>query len=69
LPPWLIDRLLHAPVHPSNLDGQRLCRGTYLSRAQYLPDISALGFVDARRQPHGSMTDREIKIWTRAIGG
>jgi hypothetical protein len=46
----------------------RLCRGTLLSRAQYLPDIGWWGATDARLPPHGSMTAEQIAHWTAAIG-
>lgn len=42
-----------------------LCRGTLLSRAQYLPDVNEDGYVDARRWPEGTMTGTEIERWTR----
>jgi hypothetical protein len=45
----------------------RLCCGTLLSRQQYLADIHELGFVDARLEPHGSMTPDEVARWTAAI--
>lgn len=44
-----------------------ICRGTLLSRAQYLTDIQEHGFKDARMWPEGSMTKDEIDQWTRAI--
>jgi hypothetical protein len=46
----------------------RLCRGTLLSRAQYLPDTGWWGDKDARLAPHGQMTAEEIAHWTAAIG-
>jgi hypothetical protein len=45
----------------------RECRGTLLSRAQYLVDIESWGYQDPRRQPEGQMTQNEINIWTEAI--
>ncbi|HMC90538.1 MAG TPA: hypothetical protein VKI17_13370 [Gemmataceae bacterium] len=44
-----------------------LCRGTLLSRAQYLVDIEDWGYEDARRSPTGSLSDEEIATWTEAI--
>jgi hypothetical protein len=44
-----------------------LCRGTLLSRSQYLHDIDDLGFIDARIEPLGAMTAEETARWTRAI--
>jgi hypothetical protein len=48
-------------------DGERLCQGTLLSRAQYLPDISRWGYADARVRPHGSLDPDDVERWTRAI--
>jgi hypothetical protein len=46
--------------------GERLCRGTILSRSQYLVDIENWGYRDARIEPIGPMTEEEVEIWTRA---
>jgi hypothetical protein len=43
------------------------CRGTVLSRQQYLPDIERAGYRDARLQPAGRLTPEEIEIWTAGI--
>jgi hypothetical protein len=45
----------------------RLCRGTLLSRAQYLVDVQRWNYVDAREVPLGTMTPEEIDLWTKAI--
>ena len=45
----------------------RLCRGTILSRSQYLIDIHRWGYEDARLQPAGNMTAQEVEAWTAAI--
>ena len=66
LPRWLMPALLDAP-DPAAMFSTRLCRGTLLSRAQYLVDIEKRGFADARRPPFGPMTDNEYQIWTGAI--
>jgi len=47
--------------------GPPLCQGTLLSREQYLSDLER-GYLDARREPHGPMSDDDIAIWTEAIG-
>lgn len=44
-----------------------LCRGTLVSRAQYLVDIGRWGFRDARIAPYGTMTPEEAVYWTWAI--
>ncbi|MES1242571.1 MAG: hypothetical protein ABUT39_13235 [Acidobacteriota bacterium] len=45
---------------------ERLCRGTILSRSQYLVDVEHWGYRDARLEPVGPMTKEELAIWTRA---
>jgi len=58
-------RLLdHEMRHASS---QRICRGTLISRAQYLVDLELWGYEDARLAPHGSMSEEEASIWTAAI--
>lgn len=46
---------------------QRVCRGTILSRAQYLVDVDVRGYEDARLEPTGGMSAREIDHWTASI--
>lgn len=41
-----------------------LCRGTLLSRSQYLADVARGGGRDARLAPPGSMTNEQIARWT-----
>jgi Nucleotidyl transferase of unknown function (DUF2204) len=45
----------------------KVCRGTLLSRAQYLVDMEAWGYVDARLDPRVAMSEEDIAHWTRAI--
>jgi hypothetical protein len=47
-------------------NGDRLCRGTVLSRAQYLMDVEQWGYRDARLQPAGNMSAEDITTWTEA---
>jgi hypothetical protein len=46
---------------------RKVCRGTLLSRAQYLEDITAWGYEDARLDPRVAMSEEDIAHWTRAI--
>ncbi len=46
---------------------ERLCRGTLLSRAQYLPDVLRNGFSDARIGGESHMTAHDVETWTDAI--
>ena len=45
----------------------RLCRGTLLSRKQYLVDIRKRGFRDARLEQRVHMDSEDIAHWTKAI--
>ena len=53
------------------LDGppseERVCRGTLMSRAQYLLDIGRYGYEDARLTPRGNMSPEDAVYWTWAI--
>lgn len=69
-PRWVMEQLLArlneelaAPPLP-----ERLCRGTLISREQYLVDVMEWGYADARMAPRGPMSASEIAHWTEAIG-
>jgi hypothetical protein len=69
VPAWVMARLLgRVSLEHRGGETNRLCRGTLLSREQYLPDL-ARGWHDARLPPTGSMSADEIEAWTQAIGG
>ncbi len=57
---------LEAEVWTPTTD-ERLCRGTILSREQYLVDVERWNYRDARLQPTGNMTREEADRWTAAI--
>ncbi len=46
---------------------ERLCRGTLLSRQQYLVDVQEWGFRDARLEERVQMNEKDIADWTDAI--
>ena len=46
---------------------ERLCRGTLLSREQYLVDVQKWGFRDARLEERVQMNEKDIADWTDAI--
>jgi len=46
---------------------ERVCRGTLLSRQQYLFDVQSGGYLDVRTLPDNPMTDFEIATWTAGI--
>ncbi len=41
-----------------HVEQARVCQGTLLSRAQYLPDVTAWGYADGRVPPRGRMSKR-----------
>jgi hypothetical protein len=49
--------------------GERVCRGTLLSRAQYLVDVEAWGYADARLADPATMAAADVRSWTEAIEG
>jgi hypothetical protein len=61
----LVSRLLAELDEPTR--NSKLCRGTLLSRSQYLVDVDEWGYEDARLAPRGSMTEQQITEWTAAI--
>lgn len=67
-PTDVIDELLdRARTETKPTDGVRVCRGTLLSRGQYLVDVDNWNYIDARQVPLGTMTPEEIADWTKAI--
>jgi hypothetical protein len=69
VPPGVIGVLLEraASEAPGAVDPlARTCRGTLLSREQYLPDL-ARGWRDARLPPTGTMSAEAVLRWTEAI--
>ena len=45
-----------------------VCRGTLLSREQYLADLRERNYEDARLAPWGTVPPEDIYKWTDAIG-
>ncbi|MBA3672229.1 MAG: nucleotidyltransferase [Gemmatimonadaceae bacterium] len=68
LPADVLDELArrHAGHRASDV-GDRVCRGTLVSRQQYLTDIGQYGFADARLAPRGGMSAEDAIFWTWAI--
>ena len=66
-PDEVLDQLLaRSRAAQSAPAADRLCRGTLLSRGQYLRDVEEWGYVDARLPPHGPMSAEEVAVWTAA---
>jgi predicted nucleotidyltransferase len=68
IPAVVIDDLIGRLRKEAQAAGRdRVCRGTLLSRKQYLLDIEERGFRDARQEQRVHMDSRDIRHWTRAI--
>lgn len=68
-PRWVMDELVdrlrtEMAAAPAR---EAICRGTLISRQQYLPDIEEWGYADARLSPYGPLSAEEIALWTDAI--
>jgi len=67
VPAWVMEELIRRfSVSRPNLLND-VCYGTLLSREQYLYDIEHLKYHDGRQEPHGMMTEEQVRIWTEAI--
>lgn len=67
VPNNLVSRLLQRLTTNGAATGSRLCRGTLLSRQQYLRDIEERGFKDARLDHRVHMNGEDIARWTDGI--
>jgi hypothetical protein len=63
----LSDLLQRAQEQVNAAPGERVCRGTLISRAQYLPDVLDRGYRDGRLDSGSHMTPADIESWTAAI--
>jgi Uncharacterised nucleotidyltransferase len=67
VPAWVVQELT-TRLASQKTEPRHVCRGTLLSREQYLWDLERLRYDDARARPDGTMNREEIEIWTKAIG-
>jgi hypothetical protein len=65
VPGWVERRLSDAML--TDAAPAALCRGTQLSRAQYLVDVENWGYIDARLPPFGRFSEANWLTWTNAI--
>lgn len=63
----LLGRLQYETSSEEGTTDERLCRGTLISREQYLKDIYDWGYIDARVEPRGKLSPADIEHWTAAI--
>jgi hypothetical protein len=69
VPEWVMNQLLEYLRQEQNRGAAHthLCRGTLLSREQYLVDIQEWGYQDARLLPYGTLTPEDVERWTAGI--
>jgi hypothetical protein len=67
VPAWVTNDLTTRLLGEACAAGVRVCRGTLLSREQYLIDVERWGYADARERPLGPMSQADIANWTKAI--
>ena len=69
IPAWVMQDLTRRLEHDISAPApsEQTCRGTLLSRQQYLVDVEQWGYVDARTLADNPMTDAEIARWTAGI--
>jgi len=68
VPVAIMDALISRLRNENSVSGSdRICRGTLLSRQQYLWDVEERGFRDARLQKRAHMNEDDIAHWTKAI--
>jgi hypothetical protein len=69
IPPAILNELFQRWREETSIaSSDRICRGTLLSREQYLPDIRERGFRDARLEGPECLAQEDIEHWTDAIG-
>jgi hypothetical protein len=66
VPQELLDGLLGRLQEERGDASANLCRGTLLSRTQYLSDTERWGYGDARLKPEGNLSRQDIVLWTAA---
>ncbi len=69
IPEWVMTNLMERLAQELRAapPAEKTCRGTLLSREQYLPDVQRWGLTDARHTNASSMTADDVALWTKAI--
>lgn len=68
VPPEVMNMLLDRARREQTAEDVEVCKGTLLSREQYLVDLRERGYADARVAPWGPVPTEDIVRWTEAIG-
>jgi hypothetical protein len=68
VPDWVLFHLIRRLLTEVETEPEAalVCRGTFLSRAQYLPDIQDWGYQDARVAEGGTMSSEDAETWSEA---
>jgi hypothetical protein len=68
VPAWVIEKLMGRLADETRAPDATdpVCYGTLLSWSQYLGDVLAGTFRDARIRPYGNLTPEEVARWTSA---
>ena len=68
IPGWVLQELSErVQMEPSAAAALRVCRGTLLSREQFLRDVRDEGYLDARLQPLGTLTTSQLAPWSAEV--
>ena len=70
IPPEVMERFTRKLAEDAgkNVDDEHVCKGTFLSRAQYLPDVEHWDYKDARLADGLThMTKDDVQLWTEGI--
>lgn len=67
IPKEIMTTLLDRARREQRPETVEVCRGTLLSREQYLVDLKERGYADARVAPWGDVDPKDIERWTDAI--
>lgn len=68
IPRDVLEVLLDRAKRENVAEDVDVCKGTLLSREQYLVDLRERGYADARTAPYGPIPREDIARWTEAIG-
>lgn len=65
IPAWVMQQLCQKLGQESNQPeiSEKVCQGTLLAPLQYRTDVEQWGYVDARLQPRGNLTEANIGEW------
>jgi hypothetical protein len=67
IPRRIMNMLLERAKREQGSEDVEVCRGTLLSREQYLVDLKERGYADARVAPFGPVSPEDIARWTEGI--